>query len=84
MVTFTCPRCGGHTFGSSANGARYDAVGRCIHVGSLSRLCHGTVVDARGVPQHCGFAWEERDDHLYFTGEPETGGGEAFVRAEDV
>lgn len=51
---FTCPRCGGHTFGSSFLGD-----------GSLERMCHG-VLPSR---YSCGFTWCASDDARYFSAE---------------
>ncbi len=46
---FTCPRCGGHCWGSDANGWR---------------VCQ-TETRADVAIGGCGFKWHERDDALY-------------------
>lgn len=50
-MTFTCPKCGGHTF-SSAN---------CTGPGEMLRYCTGP-----GRPSICGLEFPESQDWRYF------------------
>jgi hypothetical protein len=51
-MTFTCPKCGGHTFGSSFVGPSD---------GPMERMCHGIVKS-----KSCAFKFRQQDDWKYF------------------
>lgn len=56
---FTCPKCGGHEFGTLLDTSALDDP----HSGTGH--CHGMTGDYPN-PRVCGFTWARRDDAQYF------------------
>lgn len=61
QTEFTCPRCGGHEWGTYFEDGAFNPA----DINAGNGLCHGTVVTTRSRTV-CRFTWPRRDDAKYF------------------